>query len=214
MTTITANNISKAGLNHLISVLLKGLLVLLPLTLVTIVFVVVFDFFFDLIEPISSVLSPGSDNPHWIVHILSILIITATLLALGLAIQTPLGKKSIKGFEDRVLRRIPLYSPVCDLIYQFAGMKKLPFSRVVLIDPYSNGVLMTGFVADESEDGMLTVFVPTAPNPTNGNIFHVPAGQAKILEVTPQSAMQTIVGMGTGSGKILDKRHPVTPQPA
>ncbi len=188
------------------TVLIKGLVVLLPLAVVTALFVIAFNFIFDLIAPLSDILTPGSREPHWVIHVVSALIILCILLGVGLTIQTRLGKTIITRFENKYLRRIPLYSPVCDLVYQFSGMKDLPFSRVVLIDPYSNGVLMTGFVADESKDGMLTVFVPTAPNPTNGNIFHVPEVKAQALDITPQTAMQTIVGMGTGSRKLMDLR--------
>ena len=75
----------------------------------------------------------------------------------------------------------------------------MPFKQVVLVDPFDSGVLMTGFVAEEIENGLFTVFVPTAPNPTNGNVYHVPASRLKFLDIKAEKAISTVVGMGTGS---------------
>jgi len=98
---------------------------------------------------------------------------------------------------------------VYETVYQFAGVKDLPFSEVVLIDPFNTGTLMTGFVTDKtemSEDGIYTVFVPTAPNPTNGNIYHVKYDAIRFLDIGPQDAMRTIVGMGTGSKALINAK--------
>ena len=59
---------------------------------------------------------------------------------------------------------------------------------------------MTGFVTDdELGHGFLTIFVPTGPNPTNGFIFHVPEDKVYYVDVRPEDAMRTIIGVGTGS---------------
>jgi uncharacterized membrane protein len=58
---------------------------------------------------------------------------------------------------------------------------------------------MTGFVTEEVGNDLYTVFVPTAPNPTNGFVFHIPASRLQFVEVKTESAMRTVVGMGTGS---------------
>lgn len=189
----------------LLQTLVRGLLALLPLIIIGFIFSIVFNFIFDLIKPLSRILDPGLEEPHWIVHVLSVLIIFFMILTLGLALNTRSGKYALRSIEHRILRKIPMYSLVSDLVIQISGLQQMPFSKVVLIDPYQTGVMMTGFVAEELAGDMLTVFVPTAPNPTNGNIYHVPVRLAQFLELPPQSAMQTIVGMGTGSGKLFDE---------
>lgn len=75
----------------------------------------------------------------------------------------------------------------------------MPFRQVVLVDAYNTGVLLTGFVTETAAEGIYTVFVPTAPNPMNGNIYHVPVSQLRFLDIEPEKAMRSIVGMGTGS---------------
>ena len=62
---------------------------------------------------------------------------------------------------------------------------------------------MTGFITDQINDTLYTIFVPTAPNPTNGNIYHVPKELITFLDVSTQDAMRTVMGMGTGTCDML-----------
>ena len=80
----------------------------------------------------------------------------------------------------------------------------MPFKQVVLVDPFDSGVLMTGFVTEKINEDLYTVFVPTAPNPTNGNIYHVPKTRLHLLTSKADEAMRTVVGMGTGSSCLFD----------
>jgi uncharacterized membrane protein len=119
------------------------------------------------------------------------------------------SKRLFRIFEYKYLLQIPLYSTLQEIIAQFAGLKKMPFSQVVLVDAYNTGVLLTGFVTETVSVGMYTVFVPTAPNPMNGNIYHVPASQLRFLDIEPEKAMRSIVGMGTGSSILFASKDRV-----
>ncbi len=61
---------------------------------------------------------------------------------------------------------------------------------------------MTGFITDEHPDGSCSVFVPTGPNPTSGNIFHLPPSSVYRIEVPVDEAMKSIIACGAGS-KVL-----------
>ena len=183
--------------------LLRGFLILLPLTIVLILLSIVFKFIFGLVAPISAVISPGSNEPHWSLNLLSLSIFIAFIFIIGVVIKNKLGRRYFHEFEKRYLTKIPLYNLIHQTVYQFVGLKKLPFTDVVLIDPFRTGTLMTGFVTDRINDDMYTVFVPTAPNPTNGNIYHVPKDAITFISATSQDAIRTIMGMGTGTCTML-----------
>jgi uncharacterized membrane protein len=55
---------------------------------------------------------------------------------------------------------------------------------------------MTGFVTDQVGTDIYTIFIPTAPNPTNGNIYHVPKESLTFLSVDTQVAMPYSGGDG------------------
>jgi len=190
--------------NSIIQTLTRGFIVLLPLVLIIAIFIILFNFIFDFIAPIGRLVTPG--EPHWIVHVITSLILFLIILLLGKAIEIRRGKKILQKVENNVLRKIPLYSTISDIVYQFSGIREMPFSKVVLIDPFRTGSFLTGFVAEEKFEDIVTVFVPTAPNPTNGNIFHVPREDVKFIDISPQQAMQTIIGMGTGTSTLFERR--------
>jgi len=125
---------------------------------------------------------------------------------LGLFVRTRIGKNIFDGFERKYLVKLPLYSVIKKTVQQFSGVEKMPFSEVVLVDAYGSGVLMTGFLTDSNpEQGIYTVFVPTAPNPTNGFIFHVQEHQIiHTPNIKTEDAMRTIIGMGVGSEKVFE----------
>ena len=75
----------------------------------------------------------------------------------------------------------------------------MPFSQVVLVKVFNSETLMTGFITEEMDDELFTVFVPTGPNPTNGFIFHVKRNQLVFVDTKPEDAMRTVIGVGTGS---------------
>ncbi|MBK6264263.1 DUF502 domain-containing protein [Marivirga sp. S37H4] len=191
----------------LIKTLLNGLLIILPTIIILFLLSLIFKFVFNVISPISSILDKNADSHTWFINFLALLILLVIIFLIGLIMRARRGKSYFKVFEMKYLSQIPLYSSVKDTVAQFSGLKKMPFSQVVLVDAYNTGVLLTGFITESVSNNIYTVFVPTAPNPMNGNIYHVPASQLKFLDIEPEQAMRTIVGMGTGSSKLFSAKE-------
>lgn len=187
----------------LLDTLIKGFLILLPLTIVLTLVSIVFNFIFGVVSPLSLALSKGSGEPHWSMNLVSTGILIVFIFIIGLLMRNRTSKLYFGFFEKKYLKKIPLYNIIHQTVYQFVGLKKLPFSEVVLLDPFKTGTLMTGFVTDQVGNDIYTVFVPTAPNPTNGNIYHVPKENLTFLSVETQVAMRTVMGMGTGSHELF-----------
>ena len=188
-----------------ITTVIGGVVVILPITL----FIALIRFFYlfttRLLTPISNLIDFPSDHKKWIVDLISFGVVIALFFLIGLIVRTEFGKRFFSSIERNWLSQLPLYDTVRDTVRQFTGQKKMPFSQVVLVDVFGTPTRMTGFVTEELGDGRYTVFVPTGPNPTNGFIFHVNAAQIEFLDVRPEEAMRTIIGVGTGS-QVLFKR--------
>ena len=60
-------------------------------------------------------------------------------------------------------------------------------------------------MTDRHEDGSFTVFVPTGPNPTSGNIFHMPASYVSLVDHPVESTMRSIISCGAGSAELVAK---------
>lgn len=193
---------------YYLQVLVQGVIASLPIVIIIFILSLGFKFIFNILSPINSLLNPNAEETHWWINILSLIVLLSFFFAVGWMIRHKTGRQYFKSIENDYLCRVPLYSTVRDLVQQFSGIKKMPFSQVVLIDIFGTGVWMTGFVTEEINKDLFTVFVPTAPNPTNGNIYHVPASRLKFINVKTEGAMRTVVGMGTGSSCLFDNEDP------
>ena len=197
----------KAFLNRLRRIFLTSVIgvmvVVLPITIFVALVRFVVNFTAGILSPLV-LLFPFSENVAlWLIDLLSFAIVVALFFTIGLVVRTQYGNKAINRFEQRWLMQLPFYPVLRDTVRQFFGGKKTPFSQVVLCDPYNSGALMTGFITDdEVGHGLITIFVPTGPNPTNGFIFHIPEDKVYLVDTRPEDAMRTIIGVGTGS-KVL-----------
>jgi len=192
-----------------IKTLLNGLLLVLPTIIILFLLSLIFKFVFNLVSPISALLDKNAESNAFFINLLALLILITLIFIIGLILRHGRSKRLFNIFEYKYLLHIPLYSTLREIIAQFSGLKKMPFSQVVLVDAYNTGVLLTGFVTEIAAEGIYTVFVPTAPNPMNGNIYHVPVSQLIFLNIEPEKAMRSIVGMGTGSSLLFAAKNKV-----
>lgn len=175
--------------------LIGGLLVLLPITIFVVLVRFVFDLISGFLKPIAALF--GFIQNEFLVQLISFALVIAFCFFVGLAVRTRSGKTLYTYLEKQLLERLPFYTTIRGTVQQVFGDKGSSFSKVVLISVFE--VQMTGFVTSESPNGIYTVFVPTAPNPTNGFIFHTTADKLVFLDLPPEDAMRTVIGVGTGS---------------
>ncbi|HVT35353.1 MAG TPA: DUF502 domain-containing protein [Nevskiaceae bacterium] len=136
-------------------------------------------------------------------------IFLSALLVLGTGALTAnlIGKRIFSWFE-LVLQRVPLLGSV------YAGMKKLAetlfsstgasFRRVLLIEYPRKGMwtlaFQTGATAAElghkTGRELLTVFVPTTPNPTSGFVILVPSDEAIVLDMPVEDGLRLVISLG------------------
>lgn len=194
---------------------LGGIVVILPIYIFAALIKVVFNFTSRLLTPVSSLLSFSSDTNKWIIDLIAFSIVIFLFFLIGLVVRTELGRQLLAFVEENWLAKAPFYILLRDTVRQILGQEKMPFRQVVLVDVYSNDTLMTGFVVDSTKDGLYyTVFVPTAPNPTNGFIFHVKREQLKFVETKTEEALRSVIGLGMGSATMFESmvEEPKQPQ--
>lgn len=185
--------------------LLGGLTVVLPFTLLVVVIRFLFNLILSLITPIKNLLPFSDGVKGWLIDISALGGIILIFFLIGLVVRTSLGKELWNYFEKKFLLHLPFYSILRDTVQQFFGQGKVPFSKVVSVDVFNTGTKMIGFVSAETAEGggMYSIFVPTGPNPTNGFIFLMEKEQVTFLDIKSEEAMRMIIGVGTGSEKLL-----------
>jgi uncharacterized membrane protein len=183
--------------------LLGGVGVILPVAITVFIFKWLFDLITDKIQPLTNLVMAKSQVIEIMADLTVIIIILGVCFLVGVIVKTKLGRFVHERLESRILKIAPGYSMIKEIIMQFISKKKVPFSAVALVRIFENSTLMTGFVTDEHADGSYTVFVPTGPNPTSGNIFHLKGQYVQFVDVPVEDAMRSIISCGAGSTALI-----------
>lgn len=194
---------------HLRNYLITGIVVIGPLA---ITFYLVRGFI-EWADSTVKPLIPPSWNPDTYLPIavpgFGLLVGLVVLMALG-ALTASLIGRSLIAFGENLLDRTPLVRPVYKTLKQVfetvVANRDSAFKQVGLIEWPRPGLWALVFVSQaargevaeklgQSEE-MLTVFIPTTPNPTGGYIMFVPRGDVTILDMSVEDAAKLILSAG------------------
>jgi uncharacterized membrane protein len=187
--------------------LLGGVIVILP----TIILIFAFKWLFGMvrngIQPLTDLVISNTQFPRRYDELIATVIVLSVIIGgcffLGLFVRTRLGQWIYNGLESSVLVKAPGYKMVKETVNQFLGNKKSPFSSVALVRIFENNTKVTAFITDRHDNGTVTVFVPTGPNPTSGFIYHLNEKFVHPIDVTVEDAMRSIISCGAGSEKLI-----------
>ena len=185
--------------------LLGGILVILPVAILVFVFRWIFKFITNIIQPLTNMVITRSPLPEVSADILVIIIIIMICFVVGIFVKTKLGEMIFKTLENRILKVAPGYSLIKETVVQLLGRKESPFSSVALARIFGNNTLVSAFITDRHSDGSYTLFVPTAPNPTSGAVYHLGGEYVYPINVPVEQAMRSIISCGAGSTMLMDE---------
>ncbi len=184
--------------------IIGGFLVFLPMAILLFALKWVFEFVINIIRPLTNMLSAETFWQEILANVIVIGIILVTCFLVGAIVRTRMGGMLYRAFEDRVLKTAPGYTMIKETVSQLIGQKKSPFSQAALVQIFQNETKVSAFITDRHDDGSFTVFVPTGPNPTSGNIYHVQGKYVHPIDVPIEDVMRSIISCGTGSGILIE----------
>ena len=194
----------KNSLQFIRTTLIFGLASILPLVLLVWVAYWLFSKTLEYVEPIARLVSDNTSISIILSSLITVGVLLAACFLLGLFVRTRIGSFFHNQVEKRLLKKIPGYTVTKEVVLTFSGEQEAPFSAAVLCKPFGGEVWMTGFVTDRCrKEGVITVFVPTGPNPTSGNIYHMPESEVRVLEKKVEEGIKTVIGCGAGSSKLV-----------
>ncbi|GJM16498.1 MAG: hypothetical protein DHS20C13_18250 [Thermodesulfobacteriota bacterium] len=139
------------------------------------------------------------------------------VLVVGAVARNILGRKLV-GFGEYLINKIPLARTVYTATKQIietvmggGGMKNL--KRVAMIEYPRKGIYSIGFITSTIEDGkhhnksgrkLVSIFVPTTPNPTSGYYIMLPEEDIKELSISVEDAFRIIMSAGLATNNIED----------
>ena len=182
-----------------------GFAAILPLALIFVFFKWLVNLVFRYLRPVVELLPLSGKIQEIFATILVVIGILIAFFLAGLLVKSRVGRFLNYALEKKYLMKIPGYKVARETVQQFFGKNRSFFSEVVLVDIFNSGTLMTGFITDIQKE-YSTIFVPTGPNPTSGNIYHVRNDKIIRTQTTVESGMKTIISCGAGSSDIFQSR--------
>lgn len=195
--------------------LFGGLAVVLPIAIFFLLFQWLFGQVSELVAPATQWMETHTKIKDTFAQLAVIGLILGGCFLIGLIVKTGVGRWMHNHVDLWLGRLAPGYSTIKDLVLQFIGgggegVLSGPVARV-RIHGADNPLSVTAIVTSRHANGDYTVYVPTAPVPTSGFVFHVPAECVEILpQVTVEAAMKSIVACGSGSSSLLVPPAPET----
>ena len=205
---------------HIVKVLKRGLILILPLVILVIVLNVLIGLFQWLVASIPMKLS----SQYWLGRssfILDVAVFMVIWLGVGLVGLSPLCI-AISRAVDRWISYLPLirsiYSATKEALAVFLKPKR-SFQQVVMIQYPKPGTWSLAFMTNDHKidvdashanqgrvdpDDTISVFLPTTPNPTSGFILIVKRAEVIFIDVGIEEALKYIISLGASGHGVME----------
>jgi uncharacterized membrane protein len=211
---------------------LTGLVVVLPITLTIYLIWTVIGWIDGWVLPfVPSAYHPNELLQHYFgedwkynVRGLGVIVFLVFTIFVGWLAKGLFGR-SVLRWAEGVVDRMPVVRSVYNGLKQIAetvfSQSNTNFDRACVVEFPRKGVWAIGFVATNAKGelakklpggpSMLTVFVPTTPNPTSGFLVYLEESEVTILDMTVEDAAKLIISAGL---VYPNGKDPTLPPPA
>ncbi len=178
-----------------------GLIILIPLTIIVLIIVKIV----EILDGLAVSLGIQSVAGVGIAIIMALILLILSCFVIGVFVRTRIGSWSHEKLENAGLKRLPGYQIISNILKGFAeNNSSYPAAMVQLYGP---GTAVLGFIMEESDSASVTVFVPTTPVITIGNIYIVDRERVTRLDVTANDVTECISQWGVGAQKIITSKR-------
>jgi len=150
----------------------------------------------------------GRGPMFWYWSLAAFALAVVLVSVVGFLARYYIGKRLI-AWLDQTMLRLPLLNKIYGAIKQvneaFTSGKKTAFKTVVLVEFPREGMYSLGFLTSEQRDEVqmktkekvVSVFVPTTPNPTSGFLVLVPEDKVTKLDMSVADGIKYIISLGS-----------------
>lgn len=174
-----------------------GLFELVPLILTAVVLVFIVGYADAAVRGL-----PIVEGEPWDFWGVGTLVFIAIFYLVGLLITTRAGRVMMDS-KDLILNHIPVVRTLFGVTTQAMASltSQYVFTRVVFVEWPREGMVAMGFVtgrafAQNTDESIVIVYIPTVPNPTSGNMALIPEDDVIETDLTVENAMKLVFSGG------------------
>ena len=179
-----------------------GLMVVIPLGVLVLLIAKVV----EILQSVALSLNLESTANAAFAIVTALVLLLLVCLGIGTMVRTRIGSWSFEKIEQAIFRRLPGYEFVGNILKGFA--KEKDAYPAVMVHLHGPGSAVFGLVMEENQNGVLTVFIPSAPALTVGSLHVVQRDRVTFLEASTPDVINSISQWGIGSQKILGDFRP------
>jgi len=150
----------------------------------------------------------GKGPMHWYWSVFALALAALIITLIGSLARVYLGRQIIT-MVDQALLKVPLLNKVYGAIKQvndaFATNKNSSFKQVVMVEFPREGIYSIGFITGDqnqevqskTKEKIVSIFVPTTPNPTTGFLILVPETKVTKLDMEVADGIKFIISLGS-----------------
>ena len=190
-------NIFKRAEGHVQGRVLSGLFELVPLIVTVIVLVYLVNLTNDFFGNLSFIKDKPWDFPG-----IGLIILIVIFYLIGLLALSRIGRAALNVISA-VMNLIPVVRTLYGVTQQAMASvgSRANFTRVVFIEWPRDGMVAMGFVTGRArapgrDEDLVSIYIPTVPNPTSGNMAFVLEDDVVETDVTVEDAMKLIFSGG------------------
>ena len=188
------------------SYLLTGLVVWLPILITIGELRFIIDLLDNTLALIPKAYQPEQLIGHYIPG-LGVVLSLIILLVTGIIATNYFGQRLV-AWGESILSKIPLvrsiYKTVKQVINALMSTNSEAFRKVVLIEYPRKGLWTIAFqtgtansgINNKTKEELISVFVPTTPNPTSGFLMMLPRNDVIELDMSIDEALKFIISLG------------------
>lgn len=197
--------------SFVLTTMLGGLAVFLPVLLFLALARWLAGLLQGLTAPLATALERHVGGGQSVAFIAALACLLLACFVTGMLVRTRVGAM-VHGWVDGAFGRLaPGYRTVRDTVVQLlgAGSPGAPGAlrgdvALVRVHGPRSCVAQVAIVTSRHADGSFSVFVPTAPLPTQGFVYHVGGECVQLLQgVSIEAAMRMVIACGAGAADLL-----------
>jgi uncharacterized membrane protein len=177
-----------------------GLFFLAPIVVLIVILAKAFDFAKKSSNAVLVHIPAASELSAAAAAVLSITIVALVCLLAGLAAHTVIAKRLVNVLESSLLSKIPGYDYLKQESASALGVTEIGELPVVFV-PMEGG-WQIGVQTEALSDGLVSIFVPGAPNPHSGSVFFFSRDTVRPAGIKLAVALNCLRRCGAGASTL------------